>query len=280
MTLADPARHRLGARAPRHPHRHHRRRRAVRQHLPDPGTNLGARLGFLVALAGLAGWMVADGRHLVDLRHRPARAPSRRGTPCPGAPCSRTPSALYTGRRARARRVDDPRGHVVPRAGRRSSPSSSSSEGWTPLDGGGPGVRPGRRRRPASSSRRPAPSRPASSRPSTCSTPAASASRRSATSSTSSPSATSRTTSSSRSPRSRPTAHRAGPGAGAGRDRRDPPAPVRVHGPRPRRPAPAGGRAHARVGDRSSSCCAGCCTAATACVAANRSAAPGRRRRS
>ena len=38
-------------------------------------------------------------------------------------------------------------------------------------------------------------------------------------------------------------ADRARPGAGGRRDRRDPPAPVRVHGPRPRRPAPAGVRA-------------------------------------
>ena len=33
----------------------------MRQHLPDPGTNLGARLGFLVTLAGLAGWMALMG---------------------------------------------------------------------------------------------------------------------------------------------------------------------------------------------------------------------------
>ena len=38
MTAIDRSlAHRLGARAPRHPHRHHRGRRAVRQRLPDPG---------------------------------------------------------------------------------------------------------------------------------------------------------------------------------------------------------------------------------------------------
>ena len=40
-----------------------------------------------------------------------------------------------------------------------------------------------------------------------------------------------------------PDADRARPGPGGGRDRHDPPAPVRVHGPRPRRPSPAGVRA-------------------------------------
>jgi hypothetical protein len=54
---------------------------AVRQHLPDPGTNMGARLGFLVALAGLAGWMFAHGRGLVD---RTASACSAR-TPLAGS---------------------------------------------------------------------------------------------------------------------------------------------------------------------------------------------------
>ncbi len=38
------------------------------------GTNLGARLGFLVALAGLAGWMFLMGCHLVVVRQGPARA--------------------------------------------------------------------------------------------------------------------------------------------------------------------------------------------------------------
>jgi hypothetical protein len=49
------------ARAPRHPHRHHRRVRADGQRLPDHGTNMGARLGFLVAFTGLAGWMFLMG---------------------------------------------------------------------------------------------------------------------------------------------------------------------------------------------------------------------------
>ena len=53
-------------------------------HLPSPigvvvlcgsvylllGTNLGARLGFLVALAALFGWLTLHGQHLVGLRHR------------------------------------------------------------------------------------------------------------------------------------------------------------------------------------------------------------------
>ena len=37
------------------------------------GTNIGARLGFLVAFAGARRLDVPHGRHLVDLRHRPAR---------------------------------------------------------------------------------------------------------------------------------------------------------------------------------------------------------------
>ena len=44
----------------------------MRQRLPASSTtNLGARLGFLVALAALFGWLHDHGRHLVDLRHRP-----------------------------------------------------------------------------------------------------------------------------------------------------------------------------------------------------------------
>ena len=96
MTVATIARHRLGARAPRHPHRHHRASPCCAAAIYlILATNLGARLGFLVALAGLAGWMVLMGVDLVDLRHRPARAPSRRGRRCPAARCCRTRSALY-----------------------------------------------------------------------------------------------------------------------------------------------------------------------------------------
>ena len=62
---------------PEHP-RHPRRRRSASCVLCGSvylllGTNLGARLGFLVALAGLFGWLTLLGTDLVDLRHRPQR---------------------------------------------------------------------------------------------------------------------------------------------------------------------------------------------------------------
>ena len=123
------------------------------------------------------------------------------------------------------------------------------AEGWEPLPEEDPAF--GQAAASAAcSSRRPGRSRPASSRRSPCTTSAASAGRRSTTSLDF------------LAFRHEPhyvvvevaplveTAHRAGPGAGAGRDRRDPAAPVRLHGPQPRRPAPAGAVRHARLGHR------------------------------
>ena len=209
-----------------------------------------------------------DGHHLDDLRHRPEG---------PGAVVGRRARAhraaghrrAVPGRRARRAASRSPRTRRPPRRPR-SSPQQFVDEGWTPLDRGGPELRPGgvggRRR----SSRRPGRSPPASSRPSTCSTRrrALPEDRRQPRLPRLLPRAALRRR---RGRPARADAHRAGPGPGRRRDRRDPPAPVRVHGPRPRRPAPAGVRADDRRRRSSSSPCAGCCTAASACSTANRS---------
>ena len=64
---------------PRHHRRAHRRRRAVRQRLPAAATNLGARLGFLVAIAGLFGWLALMGSVWVSTASA-SRARTRRGS--------------------------------------------------------------------------------------------------------------------------------------------------------------------------------------------------------
>ena len=194
------ARHRLGARAPRHPHRHHGRRRAVRHRLPRAGDQP-RRPARLPRRARRARRLdVADGWHLVDLRHRPQgrRRRVEGGAREDGHPERRAAARVGRARRAarpqRRRRRRPPRPtslaeQLDPRAGTASTSPPPSS------------VRP--RPRPACSSRRRTSSRPASSTSPTCSRSAASAyPKPSATSSTSSPSGTSRTTRWSRSPRS------------------------------------------------------------------------------
>ena len=162
-------------------------------------TNMGARLAFLVALAGAVRLAVAHGHHVVDLRHRPEGprpdvgggagqdgAPGHAGPlhrRCPGD-VARRPRRRHVPGGGRARRRATPRR----RAGTSSTPRRQSSARC--------------RRRPACSSRRRERSPPASSRSSRCSTSVAIAIRRSTSRSTSSPSSTSRTTCSPRPRRS------------------------------------------------------------------------------
>ena len=173
----DP-RHRLGARAPRHPHRHHRRGRAVRQRLPVLGhqprrpPRLPRRPHRPRRLDG------ADGHHLDDLRHRP-KGPEPSWEAVPGRTVLQDTGALVPGRRVR-RAGRGPRRDVVRRRRRRSSPTQFVDRGL------------GRR----STRSPPRSARPAAAagefleetgafaagefQASTCSTPAASATRRSA----------------------------------------------------------------------------------------------------
>ncbi len=198
-------------------------------------TNLGARLGFLVALTGLAGWMALMGI-IWMIYGIGLKGPEPSWEAIPGRTVLQDTDALYqAGVFDQQRR--GPRGPVVPGGGRARR---------RPLRGGGLGaaggvgsrVRPGvghrgraargdrhlrRRRVPGGErlrhGRRALPDdrqlRPAG-------VPAQAALRRR------------------RGRAARADARRAGPGAGTGADRRDAPAPVRVHDPRPRRPTAAG----------------------------------------
>ena len=185
-------------RAPRHPH--HRSSRSCVLWAACYlilGTNLGARLGFLVAFAALAGWMFLMGAiwwsygkgllgpdAVVGADQRAHGAADHGGaSTTPARSTTRSSSAPTPTRRRRAdggrRAVRD--GRLEEARLRRCRRTSR------------PVPRPAR----CSRSRRPWPA--ASSRSSTCSTRVASARRsRSARSSTSSPSSTSRTTRSSR----------------------------------------------------------------------------------
>ena len=210
-------------------------------------TNLGARLGFLVALAALP-VAVADGHHLVDLRHRPARARRRRGRRSPAGPCCRTPTRCTTP--ACSTMPVDPRAaRTSADDGRAASPSSSSTRAGTQLDDVGRRVRPGRRRgrRVPRGDRRVRRRRVPGRQRVRHRRRALPEDRRLA-----------------RLPRLLPQAAlRARRGRAARADTRPSragrrptprstttqPAPVRVHGPRPRRPAPAGG-VHRRIGAR------------------------------
>ena len=141
-------------------------------------TNLGARLGFLVTLTGLAGWMALMGI-IWMIYGIGLKGPEPSWEAIPGRTVLQDTDALYQRRRVRARASTFPT--VRPSPSRpSSSPTQFAAEGWVPSRGGRPGLRPGVGVGRASCSRRPTPSPPASSRPSTCSTPAASATRRSA----------------------------------------------------------------------------------------------------
>ena len=128
----------------------HRRRRAdAARCTSSSATNLGARLGFLVGLAGLAGWMALMGVDLVIYGIGLQGPRSRRGRPWPGGPCSRTPPRSSRPGCSTSRR--DPRRRRRTPTRPTSSPREFVEEGWDARS-----IR--HRRRPV----RPAP-RPASS---------------------------------------------------------------------------------------------------------------------
>ncbi len=116
------------------------------------GTNLGARLGFLVALTGLAGWMALMGAiwwvYGIGLK-----GPEPSWEAVPGRTVIQDTERAAQRRRAR-RPPDDPRGRLV-RARRPSSSTSSSSTraGCSSTSPSRRSVRPGRR--PANCSSRP-----------------------------------------------------------------------------------------------------------------------------
>ena len=203
------------------------------------GTNLGARLGFLVALTGLAGWMALMGGDLVDVRHR-AQGPGADVGGRAGRTVLQEPERAAPGRRARGAGRRSSKGRV-PRERGDVVRQQLEAEGWDDADGRPPrqfgqagvggervprrggGVRGRRvrghrrvrqRRRALSEVRR---------RARLPRVLAQAALRRG------------------RGRAVRTDAHRARPRAGAARDRRDPAAPVRLHDPQPRRGASAGG---------------------------------------
>ena len=223
------------------------------------GTNLGARLGFLVTLAGLAGWMALMGGDLVDLRHR---SQGRRAAVGGGARPDRDPDIeRCTGGRARRSRStfagatprSAPKADLVADAARR--------RGLGRVDESAPSsVRP---RRPPACSSRGRRSRRASSTSPTCSRSAARRTRRLGdeldliafwhkphyTLVEVAP--------------FEPLRDRTGSGADATRDRHVAAAPVRVHDPRPRLAARAGGLHLHRLDDRVPAALLVCCTGAT-----------------
>ena len=209
-------------------------------------TNLGARLGFLVALGGLSGWLALMGVDLVDLRHRPEGSRAVVGGGRPAAPCCRTrPPSTRPGSSPSPSR--SPMRRRTP-----TRPTSSPTQFASPRVGASSTRR--RRRpdkpvlRPASSSRRPAPSRQGSFQVTRVFD-----------------------TGGDRYPMIgdfdllafwhepryvlvevapvEPTRARARAGGAEQPDRREPAAPVRLHGPRPRRPPPAGVRPDDRGDD-------------------------------
>ena len=218
--------------------------RAVRQHLPDP-RHQPRRPPRLPRRPHRPRRLdVADGHHLDDLRHRPQGPRAVVGGRSPVAPCCRTPTRC-TRPASSTRRLDVPGGCRAERDGRRSSPPSSRTRAGSPLGEAEPGFGQaaaaaatfleetgafaagefqavnvfdtGGERYPKISDVARLPRL----------LPQAALRRR-------------------RGRPARADPHRARPGAGRRRDRHDPPAPVRVHGPRPRRPPPAGVRADDR----------------------------------
>ena len=153
MTSSPPTpRDLVGARAPRHPHRDHRRRRAVRQHLPDPRhehrrpPRLPGRPRRPVRLDG------HDGDRLV-IYGIGLKGPEPSWAAVPGRTVLQDPDALYQAG-VFDQRVEMPEG-VVPRRGR-AHRRPVRERGLGAAGRGGPRVRPGvgRGRR---SSRRPEP---------------------------------------------------------------------------------------------------------------------------
>ena len=226
-------------------------------------TNLGARLGFLVALTGAGRVDVADGHRLVRSTASVCKGPEPSWDAVPGRTVLQDIGALYTAG-VFDDRLEIPRGHAVPRAGRRSSTQQFVGRG---LDAA--------RRSPTPQFGQ------AASAAATFleETETFAAGEFKAVNvfdiggerypkigdvSTSSPSSTSRTTSSSRSRRSSRRATEPGRAPAAAEIDTTPPAPVRLHGPQPRHPAPAGVRADARRRHHVPRRCAGCCTAASA----------------
>ena len=239
-------------------------------------TNLGARLGFLVALAGLAGWMMLIGLDLDDLRHRAqgSRAVVGRRAGPHGAAGQRRAvpgqRAADPRRRPRGRVVRPTRREIVARPVHRRGLDAAARGGPGLRSGGGVGRRVPRGERGVRRRR--------SSRPSPCTTSAASAGRRSTTSLDF------------LAFRHEPhyvvvevaplvrDADRAGPGAGAGRDRRDP-ASTSTSTWSATSVRSASRRCSSRSARAScSSRCAGCSTAGNAILDARTAARPSRSR--
>ena len=136
-------------------------------------TNLGARLGILIALAGLSGWIMLMG--LIWMIYGIGlKGPEPSWVAVPGRTVLQDDSALFQASVLETQ-VDVPAG-ASPEESAQAVRDQFIAEGWTPLPRR---TRPSgrRQRRPASSSRRAAHSPPGSSRPSLCTTPAASGGR-------------------------------------------------------------------------------------------------------
>ena len=137
-------------------------------------TNVGARLGILIALAGLSGWIMLMG--LIWMIYGIGlKGPEPSWVAVPGRTVLQDDGALFQASVLQTQ-VDVPAG---------STPAESAqvvqdqfiAEGWERLPGGGSVVRAGGGVGRASSSRRAARSPPGSSRPSPCTTSAASGGR-------------------------------------------------------------------------------------------------------
>ena len=131
------ARHRLGARAPRHPHRHHRRRHVVRQHLPHPRhqprrparlPRHARRAGRLDGPDGRIWWMYGIG----------LKGPEPTWEAVPGATVIQDTELAAQGGRARRPARRSPTTPTSPRRPTLRRTSSSIDEGWEQLDESAP----------------------------------------------------------------------------------------------------------------------------------------------
>ena len=125
-------------------------------------TNLGARLGFLVAFTGLAGWMMLMGI-IWMIYGIGLKGPEPSWEAVPGRTVLQDTDALYQRRRVR-QRVDVPEDATFTEQAELVA-DEFDDRGVGAAGGVRPGVRPGVGRGRASSSRRPARSPPASSAP-------------------------------------------------------------------------------------------------------------------